>query len=1247
MTNGSNQPDPIDKGDHGENHLPQHGHTLPSGDDRQISSELPDEESSPATFASAELIETPISMGGIRPTAPNTKTLNTNVRNPKAGGNPKHQTINARAPVIEGISSIIGTRLKNGGRVDFADYQLLEEVARGGMGAIFRARQVSLNRIVAVKVILLGQFATVNDVRRFHAEAESAAVLRHEGIVPIYASGEYEGNPYFSMEFIEGSTLADVIASEPMNGRTAAKLLSSIADAVAYAHSKGIIHRDLKPSNILMNKHGEPIITDFGLAKRGDTDPHLTGTGQIIGTPNYMSPEQASGLNHLISTRSDIYSLGAILYAMCAGKPPFDAGTMIETLKQVTTEQPAPLQRSKNKVARDLEIIAFKCLDKNPSSRYQSASELKEDLDRYLNDEPIKASATSLTTRTYRWFRRNPSLALLGSLLASMVIALAIGGPIMAYRQSKLQKSTRESLEKQNKLAQELRGTTASINANLVRIYTERGDTAVNAGNALAALPSYTAALRGSIEGGQREWGHRFRVGSILQHAAVPISMWEMPSQPVKAAISRNKEYIACTTRNGDLCIWNIKTTKQLYTQTSERRTASANLQFFADDEKLLHTTGSTLRVIDLASPATPLLDIQMESMIRAAVVDENNELCLVGKRNGTVTLLNIESGKVIHRCEKHQDTVKSVAISRKAGRFISACERGTTKLFDLQTGNLIHTVNQDENVNYVEFSPDGKKYLAASDDNTMLILESETGQPYSKKIRCSSNIQTAKFNHTGNKIATGTSNSTVQIWDVETSMPLVPAMKHKNSIRSLEFKDDDTLLASSSTDHTTCVWDTQTGDAICPPMPHSYIVENSFFIAGDCILTSCGDRMIRKWQLHPRPQSATNTKTETINTTFALSSNGSLLITGGTDGIVRISETKSHRPEPLLIEHGVEIKCLAVSADHKMLAVGDSKSSTTIHHVHSPEPPLAATNAPVPSTNGAAVKLRDEANTALLSLQFSPDGTKLLVVRDGTAAYVFETLTGDLLYTLRQSRSILSAVFSTDGTHILSSSKDGTAILWDAETGASTGIEVVHTDYVDACALSPNGNFIATGSRDHSARVLNVQTGEPVGPPLQHHGGIVSIVFAPDGKSVATGCRDGFARIWHLNQLDTPVTMQAGLGRVFVKYTPDGKILLTANEEQIRLWDPVDGKSLGTILQHRSALTQFEVAPDSKSVIACDERGQITTWILPSVDMSPIHELENKVELVTGYRADFRTGLEILTPRELSSLIEQAADTP
>ena len=1247
MTNGSNQPDPIDKGDHGEDHLPQHRQPMPSESDRHVSSGLPDEESTPTSFASAELIETPISLGGVRPGDRNPRTLNTKVLNPKADGNPKYPTINTRAPSIEGISSIIGTRLKDGEAVEFGDYQLLEEIARGGMGAIFRARQVSLNRIVAVKVILLGQFATVNDVRRFHAEAESAAVLRHEGIVPIYSSGEFEGNPYFSLQLIEGSTLANLIASKSMSGRTAAQVLSSIADAVTYAHSKGIIHRDLKPSNILINKRGNPIITDFGLAKRSDTDPNLTGTGQIIGTPHYMSPEQASGLNHLISTRSDIYSLGAILYAMCAGKPPFEAGTMIETLKQVTTELPAPLQRLNTRIDRDLETIAFKCLDKTPSSRYQSASELKDDLDRYLNHEPIKASATSPTTRAFRWCRRNPALALLSSITASMVIALAIGGPIIAYRQSKLQKSTRESLEQQNKLAQELRVTTASINANLVKIYTERGDAAINAGNPLAALPSYTAALRGSIESGQREWGHRFRVGSILQQAAVPVSMWETPSQPVMAAISRNKEYVACTTRNGDLCIWNIRTKERSYTQKSARRVASSNLQFFADDEKLLHTTGTTLRVVDLASPATPLLDIQMDAMIRAVAVDENDEFCVVGERNGNVSVLNINSGEVIYRCEKHKDKVNSVAISGKSGRFISACERGTTKLFNLKTGKLIRDINQDEEINHIEFSPDGKKFLAASDDNTMLILESETGQPYSGTIRCSSKIQVAKFNHASNKIATGTSNSTVQIWDVETSMPLVPAMKHKYSIRSLEFKEDDTLLTSSSTDHTTCVWDTQTGDAICPPMPHSYIIEASFFIPGHCVLTVCGDRMIRKWQLAPKPQTSTKATTETISNTFALSTNGSLLITGGADGLARITQTNRRNATPLLVDHGVEIQCLAMSADHSMLAIGDVNSRTTIHYIPAQGPRLAASHAPITSTKRIPIEVKDAAKTALLSLQFSPDGTKLLVLHDGKAASVFDTQEGELLYALRHSRGLLNAVFSNDGAHILSSSRDGTAIWWDAATGSATGIEAVHTDYVDACAISPDGKFIATGSRDHSAGVLNTQTGQPVGPPLQHHGGIVSVSFAPNGNSVATGCRDGFARIWHLDQLDSPITMQAGLGRILVKYSPDGKILLTANEEQIRLWDTADGKSLGTILQHHAEVTQFTVGPNSDSVISCDEDGKITTWSLPSLDMSPIHELEYKVELVTGCRADFRKGLEILTPRELSELIEHAAHTP
>jgi len=1237
MTNGSSEPDPIDNSKKVRS-LPLNGSPLHpnDGNDQPLSNEGTEDSADPTSFASAELIETPISLGGVRDPKHPTKILNSDAEE-KAD----QQTINTRTPLVEGISSIIGNRLNDGETIQFGDYELIEEIARGGMGVIFRARQLSLNRIVALKVILLGQFATTNDVRRFHAEAESAAALRHEGIVPVYASGEYEGNPYFSMQFIEGTTLSEMVSKSSIEGRAAAKLLSSIADAVTYAHLKGVIHRDLKPSNILVNRQGKPIITDFGLAKRTDTPPNLTGTGQIIGTPNFMSPEQASGLNHLTSTRSDIYSLGAILYAMLAGKPPFDAGTMIETLKQVATEMPAPLPRIKHKVDKDLEIIALKCLNKNPAERYQNAADLKADVDRYLSHQPIKASPASFATRASRWCRRNPVPATLSAILATLVIALAIGGPIIAYHQSKLQRRTRQSLEEQNKLAQELHASTAAINANLVKIYTERGDAAVSAGNHLAALPSYTAALKGSIESGQREWGHRFRVGSILQHAAVPTSMWELPGQPSATALSAGKEYVACTSRSGDFCLWNIITNEKVFSSTSKRRVSSATINFFDNDKKLLHTSGSQLRVLDLSSPGTPLVDIKMAAIIRAVAVDAGNQFCVVGTRDGQVTLLDIETGELIYECEHHKNTIRSVAISAKAGRIISACDDGRTKLFELATGQLIHTARQNKPTNHIEFSPDGKKYLCCSDDNTMLILNAETGQPHSTPVNCSSNIQTAKFNHASSQIATGTSDATVQIWDSDTSAALTHPMMHKNSIRFLEFNADDTLLVTSSTDHTSCVWDSHTGAPVCPPMPHSYIVEASFFIRDDGILTVSGDRMIRHWKLQNKSMVSMTQTPNGISNALAVSQDGSLFITGGTTGLVQITKTKTNTRQGGLIDHGKEITCIAMSPDNDLIVVGDTSIATSIYRLSRPGERIQTSN------NDALFTMKAREKKPLLSVQFSPDGSRLLVVHDGNEASVYRTDTGVLLYNIRHSRSLLNAKFSQDGTRILSASRDGTAILWDAQTGDPTGIELVHKDYVDACAISPDGKIIASGSRDHTAKILNVQTGEQIGPNLQHQGGIVSITFAPDGKSVATGSRDGVARIWRLNQLNMPLTMQAGLGRVFVKYSPDGNILLTANEKQIRLWDTVDGKSLGTVLSHHSDIDEFYVTPDSNLIIASTVDGNIKTWQMPSADMSPIHELEARVELVTGYRADFRQGLKLLTPRQLRKRITQSVDTP
>ena len=284
----------------------------------------------------------------------------------------------------------------------FGDYELLEEIARGGMGVVYKARQISLNRIVALKMILAGQLACDEDVKRFHAEAEAAANLDHGGIVPIYEVGEHDGQHYFSMGYVEGPTLADKLREGPLSPHEAARLTRSVSEAVAFAHQHGVIHRDLKPANVLLDPDGHPRVTDFGLAKRVAGDSNLTATGQVLGTPSYMSPEQAAGKTALVGPLSDVYSVGAILYELLTGKPPFRAATPVDTLIQVLDNQPVSPRLLNPQVPHDLEIICLKCLEKEPPHRYESAQELTDDLDRFLQGELIHASSINLLGRATR-----------------------------------------------------------------------------------------------------------------------------------------------------------------------------------------------------------------------------------------------------------------------------------------------------------------------------------------------------------------------------------------------------------------------------------------------------------------------------------------------------------------------------------------------------------------------------------------------------------------------------------------------------------------------------------------------------------------------------------------------------------------------------------------------------------------------------------------------------------------------------
>lgn len=338
-------------------------------------------------------------------------------------------------PVVQSASTAREDFSNVAGRV-FGNYELLEQIGQGGMGVVFKARQRNLNRTVALKLMLSGPLASEAEIKRFRSEANAAATLQHPNVVAIHEVGEQDGRHYFSMEYVEGRSLAEVVRRTPLPAEQAVRYVKSIAEAVHYAHQRGILHRDLKPHNVLIDAKDQPRITDFGLAKQIEVDSDLTVSGAVLGTPSYMPPEQAAGKRREIGPASDIYSLGAILYDLLTGRPPFRADTPVDTLRQVLDAEPAAPRLLNRKVPRDLETICLKCLAKERQRRYASAQELADDLGRFQRHEPIHARPAGSLGRVARWCRRNPTVA--GLLCASGMLLLLMAAAAVLFRRDTL-----------------------------------------------------------------------------------------------------------------------------------------------------------------------------------------------------------------------------------------------------------------------------------------------------------------------------------------------------------------------------------------------------------------------------------------------------------------------------------------------------------------------------------------------------------------------------------------------------------------------------------------------------------------------------------------------------------------------------------------------------------------------------------------------------------------------------------------
>ena len=419
--------------------------------------------------------------------------------------------------------------------IDFGDYELLEEIGRGGQGVVYRARQKSLNRTVALKVIGLGQWATKAHLKRFRLEAEAAARLDHPCIVPIYEIGERESSCYFSMKLVEGGQLDEVVRREPMPIRRAAELIAKLARTVHYAHEHGILHRDIKPGNVLLDRSGEPHLTDFGLARLVETESTVTRTMEVLGTPSYMAPEQAVGNNARVGRATDVYGLGAVFYQLLTGHPPFAGGTTLETVRLVLDTEPRQPRLWNPKIDRDLATICLKCLEKDPERRYSSALALAEDLERWLKHEPIRAKPSGFFTHGRKWLWRNPTTA---GLIASLV-TLAIGVGVILWKSELVRHPIPASIAvlpfldlSQAKdqeyfcdgMSEEILDTLAKVDG--LRVVARTSSFSFKGKNVNVSEVGKKLNVENVLEGSLRREGNRIRISAQLVNARNGFHLW-------------------------------------------------------------------------------------------------------------------------------------------------------------------------------------------------------------------------------------------------------------------------------------------------------------------------------------------------------------------------------------------------------------------------------------------------------------------------------------------------------------------------------------------------------------------------------------------------------------------------------------------------------------------------------------------------------------------------------------------------
>jgi eukaryotic-like serine/threonine-protein kinase len=1088
------------------------------------------------------------------------------------------------------------------------DYELLGEISRGGMGVVYKARQRSLQRLVALKMILAGHFARAQDVQRFKAEALAAANLQHPNIVAIHEVGQWEGHHFFSMDYVEGPTLAELVAKQPLPAEQAARYVRTIAEAVHYAHEHGVLHRDLKPSNILIDGDKQPRISDFGLAKLAQANSDLTLSGKAIGSPSYMPPEQSVGRRSAIGPHSDVYSLGAMLYHLVTGRPPFAAETVQATLMQVLEHEPVPPRALNPGVPRDLETVCLKCLEKDPRRRYSTARELADELGRFLEQRPIEASPINVIGRSWRWCRRNPELASWVS-AAVMLLMLGFAGVLWQWQRAERHAQS-ESIER------------TRAEHTLTQLELQRVEDLLRENDSAKALAHLAFALRNNPS----NLAVAERIMSVLTHRNFALPLTPPITTPTRmndADFSADGKWAATASDDGMAQIWDATSGRPVISVGHSGQVRNINFSF---DSQWFSTVSSDniARVwnVSTGAPVTPPL--LHTGTLAVAYFSPDNEWLITGGDDGWARLWKLPGGKAGFVWPHEKDIIRP-RFSPNGGLLVTTPARGSINVWDCNTGELLHTFRMEARILDADITSNDERLAAAGENGVVKLWNLGNGELIAS-LRHRSVARNVAFSPDSELLATVTSDRRALLWDGRTGELALELPQHLTQINQVRFSPDGLRLLTFEMSNRILIWDILSGQPTCEPIHlRSRVKMAEFHQDGERLWTMADSGPVQLWDVRPGASVAMLLDHRESLLDAQFSPSGRSVFTVASSGSASLWDL--HTGQRLLrLAHGTPVVAAQWTSDHRRFATAGSDRKVRVWD---------------PYTSNVVTTLQHEGD--ITSVQFSHDGKWLVTAsRDRTAqSWVVDTGHRLAPQPMRHSNFLYHAAFSRDGKLVVTSSHDGTARIWKTQTGEPATDPLGHARAVLHAEFSPNGRKIVTASLDMSATVWDVTTGQPV-VKLLHAAPVRDAQFSADSKRIVTASGDNTARIWDAETgvpLTGPVRHGAEVGHV--EFSADARRILTASAEgTARLWDALTGRPLGEPLPHYKGVRQAHISANQQWLITAAPQGHL--WEIPLAPAPAPRWLGNLAEAVAGLRLTDDGFEEITDDRELFELKRQ-----